>query len=129
MNLLLPVFHRPSLLALAAVFTAPLCARSIKDLKYPHPLPVYITAVTTFGERPDWSRDGKRIVFVEKTVGDIFEVDPAFKASQGVISPDGQYMAFQISKTTDETGYGYGIMVMDVPAFLASRGLRLPGDR
>lgn len=358
MSSLTSALFRLSLLTLAAVVPAPLFARSIKDLKFPHPLPVYISAVTTFGERPDWSRDGKRIVFVEKTVGDIFEVDlatreltplthhyhhegytralylangdillsgarkfdatnpgpsrneanaelwvlrpgsgrppvalgarckegpsasrtqmriawavnqgldiadivydtdgtprfaqrrtvlreadlpepgtmieaqdfrpgteheliinlytkrdntlsstygfdlrtkkltdysrlpdrysepegifpdgrhtlvessrhahnykgqknytgidlyilaldgsgaterlthfnadPAFKASQGVISPDGQYMAFQISRTTDETGYGYGIMVMDVPAFLASRGLRLPGDR
>ena len=58
-----------------------------------------------------------------------FNDDPGFKASQGVISPDGKYMAFQISKTTDQTGYGYGIMLMDIPAYMASRGLKMPGDR
>jgi hypothetical protein len=60
-----------------AVFPGLLCAKSIKDLHYPHPMPPFITAVTTFGERPDWSHDGRRIVFVEKTVGDVFEVDLA----------------------------------------------------
>ncbi len=40
-------------------------------------LPPYIRQVTTFGERPDWSRDGKRIVFLEKTFGDAFEVELA----------------------------------------------------
>lgn len=58
-----------------------------------------------------------------------FNDDPGFKASQGVISPDGRFMAFQLSKTTDETGYGYGILLMDVPAYLASRGLEMPGTR
>ena len=66
-----------SLAALFFLTTSFGLARSIKDLRYPHPMPLFITAVTTFGERPDWSHDGKRIVFVEKTVGDIFEVDLA----------------------------------------------------
>jgi hypothetical protein len=58
-----------------------------------------------------------------------FNDDPRFKASQGVISPDGRYMAFQISKTTDETGYGYGIMLMDLPAYMKSRGIGMPGKK
>ena len=35
--------------------------------------PDYITKVTDFGERPDWSHDGKRILFVERSFGDVYE--------------------------------------------------------
>jgi hypothetical protein len=38
-------------------------------------LPPHIIRVTWFGERADWSHDGKRILFLEKTYGDAFEVD------------------------------------------------------
>lgn len=40
-------------------------------------LPPHITRLTWFGERADFSHDGKRILFVEKTYGDVFEVDVA----------------------------------------------------
>lgn len=40
-------------------------------------LPPYIKQVTTFGERPDWSHDGKRVAFMEKTFGDVYEVELA----------------------------------------------------
>ena len=35
--------------------------------------PEYITKVTDFGERADWSHDGKRILFVERSFGDVYE--------------------------------------------------------
>ncbi len=38
-------------------------------------LPSYIRRLTTFGERADWSHDGRRVLFVEKTFGDVFEVE------------------------------------------------------
>jgi len=38
-------------------------------------LPSYITKITNFGQRADWSHDGKRILFIEKTFGDIYEVE------------------------------------------------------
>ncbi len=38
-------------------------------------LPPHITRLTLFGERADFSRDGKRILFVEKTFGDAYELD------------------------------------------------------
>src|SRR2546427_10737547 len=38
-------------------------------------LPSHIKRVTWFGERADFSHDGKRILFVEKTFGDIYEVE------------------------------------------------------
>lgn len=46
-------------------------------------LPPYIKQVTQFGERADWSHDGKRILFLEKTFGDVFEVELA----TGIIRP------------------------------------------
>jgi hypothetical protein len=42
-------------------------------------LPEHITRLTTFGQRADWSHDGKRILFIEKTYGDVFEVEVATK--------------------------------------------------
>jgi hypothetical protein len=43
------------------------------------PLPAGVERLTTFGERADWSSDGRRIIFLEKTFGDVFEVDVAKK--------------------------------------------------
>jgi len=40
-------------------------------------LPPHIQRVTWFGERADFSHDGKRILFVEKTFGDVYEVELA----------------------------------------------------
>src|SRR6266478_1952012 len=40
-------------------------------------LPPHIKRVTWFGERADFSHDGKRILFVEKTFGDVYDVELA----------------------------------------------------
>ncbi len=40
----------------------------------PFELPDHITQITTFGQRADWSHDGKKILFIEKTFGDVYEV-------------------------------------------------------
>jgi len=40
-------------------------------------LPPHITHATSFGERADWSHDGKRILFLSKTFGDAMELDVA----------------------------------------------------
>jgi Tol biopolymer transport system component len=40
-------------------------------------LPAYIKQVTYFGERADWSQDGKNILFLSKTFGDVYEVELA----------------------------------------------------
>src|SRR5439155_22140324 len=42
-------------------------------------LPSHIIQVTRFGERADWSHDGKRILFLEKTFGNVFEIELATK--------------------------------------------------
>ena len=38
-------------------------------------LPPYIKQVTRFGQRADFSHDGTRILFIEKTFGDVYEVN------------------------------------------------------
>ena len=43
-------------------------------------LPEHIKRVTHFGQRADWSHDGKRILFIEKTFGDVYEVELKTKA-------------------------------------------------
>ena len=39
--------------------------------------PGYIKQITYFGERADWSHDGKKILFVGRTLGDVYEVEVA----------------------------------------------------
>jgi hypothetical protein len=38
-------------------------------------LPAHVRRVTHFGERPDWSHDGHRLLFLSKTFGDAMEID------------------------------------------------------
>jgi len=38
---------------------------------------------------------------------------PGYKASNGVISDDGRFLAFQLAKAKDPAGVGYGIFVYD----------------
>jgi len=38
-------------------------------------LPAHIKHITHFGQRADFSHDGKRILFIEKTFGDVYEVE------------------------------------------------------
>jgi hypothetical protein len=40
-------------------------------------LPGCIKQLTYFGERADWSHDGKKVVFIEKTYGDAYEIEVA----------------------------------------------------
>ncbi len=40
-------------------------------------LPPYIKLVSGFGERPDWSHDGKFILFLDKPMGEVFELELA----------------------------------------------------
>ncbi|MBI4600332.1 MAG: PD40 domain-containing protein [Planctomycetes bacterium] len=69
-------------LVTCAIACAPsvLVAQSGKLVPLYAPLPPGMTRLTTFGERADWSPDGKRLVFLEKTFGDVYEVDVATRA-------------------------------------------------
>ncbi|MGH9340456.1 MAG: hypothetical protein ACRD1R_12920 [Acidobacteriota bacterium] len=76
-----PVLFAVSVMAVFSVIAlsnpaAP--AEDAKEGKSPvDNLPSYITRLTHFGERGDWSHDGKKILFLEKTFGDVYEVDIA----------------------------------------------------
>jgi len=56
-------------------------------------LPDYIQMVSGFGERPDWSADGKKILFVGEPMGQVYELELA----SGLIFP----------KTRHYNHYGY----------------------
>lgn len=59
-------------------------------------LPDYITPLTSYGQRAEWSLDGTRVYFVDRAGGDVFYVDIETK---------------KITQVTDSTtrpkGYGY----------------------
>ncbi len=46
-------------------------------------LPPYIKLVSGFGERPEWSHDGKFILFLDKPMGEVYELE----LETGVIRP------------------------------------------
>ena len=60
----------------ALVFVCGTCGAETNEGKNPADhLPTFITRLTWFGERADWSHDGKRILFLSKTFGDAMQVD------------------------------------------------------
>ena len=70
-------------LALASVVLLAIGAAARQGTKQGSPeehLPPNITRLTHFGERASWSPDGKRIAFMEKSFGDVYEVDVDTKA-------------------------------------------------
>lgn len=64
-------------LALCALACAPLLARAQQPVPPDQDLPPYITRLSFFGERADFSLDGKRVLFLSKTFGDAMEVEIA----------------------------------------------------
>jgi hypothetical protein len=73
-----------SLILFSSVLLAIDCLGQPKASKSPlEELPTYVKQVTHFGERADWSHDGNRILFLEKTFGDVYEVE----LSTGIIRP------------------------------------------
>jgi hypothetical protein len=56
-------------------------------------LPPHICRATWFGERADWSHDGKRVLFLSKTFGDAMEFDLATKVIRNLTAhyPHGGY--------------------------------------
>jgi Tol biopolymer transport system component len=54
-------------------------------------LPPNIKRLTHFGERPDWSHDGRRILFLSKTFGDVMEIDLATSAIRNLTAHYAHY--------------------------------------
>ena len=62
----------------AVVGIATICgAANVSERNPAEELPRSIQQLTHFGERADWSHDGRKILFLEKTFGDVYEVDVA----------------------------------------------------
>jgi hypothetical protein len=74
------------LIATLAAIGAPTPGQSPAD----H-LPPHITRLTHFGERADWSHDGKKILFLSKTYGDALELDVASGAITNLTSHYAHY--------------------------------------
>lgn len=72
MKLLTP--RRIALIIAIFAPSAPAAAQEAGASPIDH-LPAHITRLTSFGERADWSHDGKRILFLTKTFGDAMEID------------------------------------------------------
>src|SRR5689334_14512289 len=66
--------HAACALLILALGTAPVAADEPANSP-DQELPAHITRLTLFGERADFSHDGKRVLFLEKTFGDVYGVD------------------------------------------------------
>ncbi len=71
MNTLMRLFLFFTCLAHAAIALGQSAANPVDEL------PPYIRKINEWGQRADFSHDGRRILFVEKTYGDAFELDLA----------------------------------------------------
>ena len=65
-----------ALYALSLLFGAVTFAQTKAFVQLPDELAQsYLQQITTFGQRCDWSHDGKKLIFLEKTFGDVYEVE------------------------------------------------------
>jgi len=63
-----------SIALMTVIFSITVCAQQKSGSPVDN-LPTNIKRITQFGERADFSHDGKKILFVEKTYGDVYEVE------------------------------------------------------
>ena len=77
MKVIVPMFI--TVLAAASIIAAEPAAPKDGESPTDH-LPPHITWLTAFGERADWSHDGKQVLFLSKTFGDAMEIDLQTKA-------------------------------------------------
>ena len=84
------------LLLVGLIFVFSSCEQSIEGCFPSDKLPAHITPLTNFGQRSEWSLDGKEIYFVDRAGGDVWVVDVATKKTR------------QITKSKDRpAGHGY----------------------
>jgi Tol biopolymer transport system component len=86
----------PKLLLLLYMHTYVCYAAIAQDCFPVDKLPKHITALTNFGQRAEWSLDGKTIYFLDKPGGDIWMVNVKTKRTTKITKPENR-----------PTGYGY----------------------
>jgi hypothetical protein len=82
---------RLSLLLLGLVASASALDQTKAGQSPAEHLPPHIRRLTHFGERADWSPDGKKIIFLAKTYGDALELDVATGAITNLTSHYAHY--------------------------------------
>ena len=65
-----------------------ICAEQIQGCFPNDKLPSHITPLTSFGQRAEWSRDGRTVFFVDKAGGDVFAVDVLTKDVKQITKPE-----------------------------------------
>lgn len=68
-------WYAGSAMGLAGLGLSILLGNAASDKSPADHLPLYISRLTFFGQRPDWSHDGRRLLFLERTFGDVFEIE------------------------------------------------------
>ena len=71
------ITHKLTFIILALTLALSVKVNAQKDGNPTDNLPPSVKRITQFGERADWSHDGKKILFIEKTYGDVYEVELA----------------------------------------------------
>ena len=64
------------------------CGRKIEGCFPADNLPKHITPLTDFGQRSEWSLDGKQVYFVDRAGGDVWVVDVKTKKTRQITKPD-----------------------------------------
>lgn len=82
---------RPTLPLLLLALAVPALAQPKAGESPADHLPPHIKRLTHFGERADWSHDGKKILFLAKTFGDALELDVATGAITNLTSHFAHY--------------------------------------
>jgi Tol biopolymer transport system component len=75
---------------LAAIFPSILaCNPTVPEGCFPkNQLPEHITVLTDFGQRSEWSLDGKTVYFVDSAGGDVWKVDIDSKKTRKITLPE-----------------------------------------
>jgi Tol biopolymer transport system component len=91
-------------LVLMGVFSCKVTDKKVINGCFPaEHLPAHISPLTEFGERSEWSHDGKTIYFIDKAGGEVWKVDIATKELAQISKPEfrpeghGYYRVYELS--------------------------------
>ncbi len=82
----IPTFDHIICSCLISAFSA--CGLYAQECFPKEKLPSHITLLTDFGERPEWSNDGKKVYFLDKAGGDLWSVDIRSKKTSRITNSE-----------------------------------------